>query len=56
MYGLVFAAARSAGRSTRTRLADLLIVSTAAAHGLALYTRNPADFAGLDEIVTIVGI
>jgi predicted nucleic acid-binding protein len=52
-YGRVFAANRALGRSSRSRLADLLIASTAAANGLALYTRNAADFAGLDRIVTI---
>lgn len=55
-YGRVFAATRAAGRSSRARLADLLIASTAAAHGLPLYTRNPSDFLGLDQIVTVVGI
>jgi hypothetical protein len=55
-YGRVFAATRTAGRSTRTRLADLLIASTAAANGLPLYTRNSADFAGLEQIVTVIGI
>jgi len=52
----VFAATKAAGRSSRTRLADLLIAATAAAHGLPLYTRNPADFAGLEQIVSIVAI
>jgi hypothetical protein len=52
-YGRVFAAARIAGRSSRTRVADLLIAATAAAHELDLYTRNPADFAGLDGILTV---
>lgn len=53
MYGRVFAAVRAAGRSTRPHLADLLIASTAAANGLALYTRNPDDLAGLDRIVVV---
>ena len=55
-YGLVFTATRAAGRSSRTRLADLLIAATAAAHGLPLYTRNPGDFIGLDGIVRVVGV
>ena len=55
-YGLVFAATRAAGRSSRTRLADLLIAATAAAHGLPLYTRNPGDFIGLDGVVRVVGV
>jgi predicted nucleic acid-binding protein len=56
MYGLVFAATKHSGRSSPARLADLLIASTAAANGLPLYTRNPADFVGLDEIVSIVAV
>ncbi len=56
VYGRVFAAVRATGRSHRARLADLLIASTAAANGLPVYTRNPADFRGLDEIVEVVGV
>lgn len=55
-YGRVFAATKMAGRSSRTRLADLLIAATAAANGLPLYTRNPADFAGLEQIVTVIAV
>ena len=55
-YGRVFAATRAAGRSVRPRLADLLIASTAAANGLPLYTRNPDDFVGLEELVSVVGV
>lgn len=53
MYGRVFAAVRSAGRSARPRLADLLIAATAAANGLPLYTRNPKDFARLGRLLAI---
>ena len=56
MYARVFAAARAVGRSSRTRLADLLIASTAAADGLPLYTRAPADFNPLKRILKIVKI
>lgn len=55
-YGRIFAAAKAAGRSSRARLADLLIASTAAAHGLPLYTRNSADFVGLEQIVTVIAV
>lgn len=55
-YGRVFAATRATGRSSRARLADLLIAATAAAHGLPLYTRNPGDFIGLDGIVQVVAV
>ena len=56
LYGRVFAATRAAGRTSRTRVADLLIAATAAANGLCLYTRNPADFAGLEEIVDVIRV
>jgi hypothetical protein len=55
-YGRVYAATRALGRSSRTRLADLLIAATAAAAGLRVYTRNPDDFAGLEQVVNIVEI
>lgn len=56
MYGRMFAAARAAGQSSRARLADLLIASTAAANELPLYTRNPADFSALKRILKIVKV
>jgi predicted nucleic acid-binding protein len=55
-YGQIVAAVSEAGRSHRRRLADLLIAATAHANGMALYTRNPDDFAGLEVMVEIVGI
>ena len=54
MYGRVFAAARAAGQSSRARLADLLIASTAAANELPLFTRNPSDFVALKRILKVV--
>ena len=56
MYGRVFAATRAARQSSRSRLADLLIASTAAANNLPLYTRNPADFQALKRIVRVVAL
>ena len=56
VYGRMFAAARAAGRSSRSRLADLLIAATAAANSLPLYTRNPADFVALNAIIKLVHI
>ena len=55
-FGRVFAATKAAGRTGRTRLADLLIAANAASLGLPLYTRNPGDFTGLDGIVRVVGV
>ena len=56
MYGRMFAAARASGKSSRARLADLLIASTAAANGLPLYTRSPSDFDALTRILKVIGI
>lgn len=55
-YARVFAASRAAGRSSRTRVADLLIAATAAANGLDLYTRNPGDFLGLEHVLRVVKV
>ena len=56
MYGRMFAAARASGQTSRTRLADLLIASTAAANGLPLYTRNSADFEALKRILKVISV
>ncbi|MBS0417775.1 MAG: type II toxin-antitoxin system VapC family toxin [Proteobacteria bacterium] len=56
VYGRMFAAARAAGQSSRSRLADLLVAATAAANNLPLYTRNADDFRALKEIVRIISI
>ena len=55
-YGLVVAAVVETGRSRRRRIADLLIAATAHANGLALYTRNPDDFTGLDGLIEVVRV
>jgi predicted nucleic acid-binding protein len=56
-YGRIFAAVHAGGRKARGRRAvDLLIAATAAAANLPLYTRNPDDFAGLEDIVTVVAV
>lgn len=52
-FGLVAAAVAAAGRSHRSRVADLLIAAVAHANNLPLYTRNPQDFAGLNALITI---
>jgi len=56
MYGRMFAAARAAGQKSRSRLADLLVASTAAANSLPVYTRNPSDFDALKGIIKVVPI
>jgi predicted nucleic acid-binding protein len=56
-YGRIYAAVATAGRKARGRRAfDLLIAATAVAAGLPLYTRNPADFAGLPGLLEVVSI
>lgn len=55
-YGLMVAAIADSGRSHRSRIADMLIAATAHANGLPLYTRNPDDFAGLEDLLPIIGL
>ena len=55
-YGLIVAAVVHEGRRPRSRFADLLIAATAHANSLDLYTRNAGDFAGLADLVRVVGI
>ena len=49
-FGRVASALRSSGRKPRARAYDALIAATAIANGLPLYTCNPADFTGIDEL------
>jgi len=44
------------GRKPRRRVAELMIASVAAASKLPLFTTNPADFRGLDQILTVVPV
>ncbi|KLO27688.1 twitching motility protein PilT [Mycolicibacter heraklionensis] len=55
-YGQIAAAVTAAGRQPRARSMDLLIAATAHAHSARLYTRNPADFAGLDNLLEVVAV
>jgi predicted nucleic acid-binding protein len=53
-YARVFVATARSGRKARgPRLVDLLIASSAIAEGLPLFTRNPADVSGLDELLAV---
>ena len=52
-YGRLAAAVVEAGRQRRRRTMDLLIAATAHAHDAALYTRNPDDFARLDDLIDV---
>ena len=53
-YGQLAAAIVEAGRLPRARSMDLLIAATAHAHSARLYTRNAADFVGLEGMVEVI--
>lgn len=55
-YARLAAAVVRAGRQPRARTMDLLIAATALAHSAVVYTRNPGDFAGLDDLVEVVSM
>ncbi|MDA8026993.1 MAG: type II toxin-antitoxin system VapC family toxin [Actinomycetota bacterium] len=55
-FGQIVAAVASTGRTHRSRMADLLIAAIAHANGLDLYTRNPNDFVGLEELVHVITV
>ena len=56
-YGLLYASVVSVGRKARGRRAiDLVIAAVARANELPLFTRNPADFVGLEALVEIVPV
>ena len=56
IYGRVTAAVIAAGRKPRRRALDLMIASIAIAEGLPLYTTNPDDFTGLEQLMTVVPV
>jgi predicted nucleic acid-binding protein len=55
-YGRVSAAVVAAGRKPRRRAVDLMIASVALAEDLPLFTTSPDDFAGLDDLLTVVPV
>jgi toxin FitB len=52
-YGMLAHLTVSAGQQPRRRVMDLLIAATAHAHGIHLYTRDAADFAAVEDEVSI---
>lgn len=52
-YGTVAHAVRVAGRQPRARVMDLWIAATAWYHEIPLYTLNPEDFVGLENLIEI---
>ena len=55
-YGRISAAVADVGRTPRRRVADLMIAAVAAAQGLPLYTTNPSDYLGVEDLVDIVAV
>ena len=55
-FGSLVALTLKADRNPRPRRMDLMIAATAAAQGLPLYTRNAADFRGLEDGVEIIAV
>ncbi|KAA0021589.1 type II toxin-antitoxin system VapC family toxin [Antrihabitans cavernicola] len=55
-YGRLANAVVEAGRKPRARSMDLLIAATAHAHSARLYTRNAADFVGLEDLVEVIAV
>ncbi|WP_067451718.1 type II toxin-antitoxin system VapC family toxin [Nocardia alba] len=55
-YGTLVALTIAAGRDPRPRRMDLLIAAIASANDLPLYTRNAADFKGLESMLEIVAL
>jgi tRNA(fMet)-specific endonuclease VapC len=49
-FGRVAASLRRSGRKRTARTYDAMIAATAVANGLPVYTCNPADFSGIDEL------
>jgi predicted nucleic acid-binding protein len=56
VYGRICAAVLAAGRKPRRRALDLMIAAIAIAEDLPLYTTNPDDFAGLEQLLTVVPV
>jgi tRNA(fMet)-specific endonuclease VapC len=52
-FGRVAASLRQAGRTTTARTYDAMIAATALANGLPVYTADPNDFAGIDDLEVV---
>lgn len=49
-FGRVAASLRRSGRKSTARAYDAMIAATALANDLPVYTCNPADFTGIDDL------
>lgn len=52
-FGRVAASLRRAGRKTSARAYDAMIAATAIAADLPIYTCNPDDFSGIDDLEVV---
>jgi tRNA(fMet)-specific endonuclease VapC len=52
-FGGVAASLRRSGRTAKARAFDALIAAVARANDLPLYTANPRDFEGIDDLVVV---
>ena len=52
-FGKVASDLRKAGRKTSARAYDALIAATAIANGLPVYTANPDDFNGINDLEVV---
>jgi len=55
-YGTLVALTLEAKRDPKPRRIDLMIAAIASARGLPLYTRNEADFKGLEDILAVIAV
>jgi predicted nucleic acid-binding protein len=55
-FGPIWAAVRAEGRQPRRRVVDLQIAAIASANSLAVVTRNPADFSGLEALLVVQAV
>ncbi|QQQ81042.1 type II toxin-antitoxin system VapC family toxin [Saccharothrix sp. 6-C] len=55
-YGSLIGLTIAADRDPRSRRFDLMIAAIASCHDLPLYTRNPKDFVGLEQLVEVIEV
>ncbi|TLG04662.1 type II toxin-antitoxin system VapC family toxin [Nocardia cyriacigeorgica] len=52
-YGHIVASVLASGRNPKPRRVDLMIAAIASVGQLPLYTVNPADFGGLEDLIDV---
>jgi predicted nucleic acid-binding protein len=52
-FGQVAASLRRSGRKSEARAHDAMIAATSMANGLPVYTCNPTDFAGIENLEVV---